>query len=81
MTDVPARIGAIAALSLDTKYIRRGMTALIRDRDDQIISRAIVDDIRDGQAKARILSVAQNISTITSSMRIEVSAQMIRGER
>jgi hypothetical protein len=78
ITESPARIGSMILLAVDTNMVRRGMTTLIRDRRDQIISRAVIDDMRDGQASARIISVAQNITMISQDMRIELASQTMR---
>ncbi len=81
ISDAPARIGAILSLSVDSRIIRRGMMTMVRDRSNAIISRAIVEDISDGQARARIVELSQSITTISTDMRFELSSQALRMAR
>ncbi len=74
---VPARIGGRLQLALDITRVRRGMTALIRDRRDRIVSRAVVDDVREGYADVTIKSFSRRITTISPEMRF----QLVGGNR
>lgn len=73
-TEAPARIGSHLTLNLDTSRARKGMIALIRDSQDRMIAKAVVDDLADGQAGARIIANYLNVSTIVPAMRIELSS-------
>jgi hypothetical protein len=75
LSESPARIGAFFAIEVDTRYIRKGMATFVRDRADALISRAVIEDIRDGQASARIIEVSKNVSMISTDMRIELVSQ------
>ncbi|HEY6815476.1 MAG TPA: hypothetical protein VI168_08060 [Croceibacterium sp.] len=74
--EAPARIGSRLVLTVDTREARKGMVALIRDGKDRLISKAVIDDIGDGQVGARIVSTFIQVSTIVPSMRIELTAQV-----
>ena len=74
--EAPARIGSRLVLTVDTREARKGMVALIRDAKDRLISKAVIDDIGDGQVGARIISTFVQVSTIVPSMRIELTAQV-----
>lgn len=69
---VPAKVGGKIALALDVTRIRRGMMTLIRNDRDQIVSRAVVEDIADGRVQAVITQVSQPIATITSALRFQL---------
>jgi hypothetical protein len=60
----PARVGGRLQLALDISRVRRGMIALIRDRNDQIVSRAVIEDLIDGHASAVI---TQNFAAVTKA--------------
>ncbi len=72
----PAQVGGRFQLALDISRIRKGMTALIRDRDERIVSRAVIEDIIDGHASAVIVQNLAAITTVSSDMRFE----LIRGK-
>lgn len=69
---VPARVGARLQLAVDSSRIRKGMTALIRDRDNRLISRALVEDLVDGHASAVLTHNLISVATLTADMRIEL---------
>lgn len=73
----PARLGSKLFLALDVLKVRKGMTTLIRDDRDRIISHAVVDDIVDGRAQATITQVAAAITTITPAMRFELVSKPV----
>ena len=50
------------------------MTTLVRDERDRIISRAIIDDITDGRARATVTHVEPAITTFTPAMRFQLIA-------
>lgn len=77
----PARIGTRLMIEVDTKTIRKEMTAIIRDRQDRIVSRAVIEDMIDGRASARIINLAPQITTILPDMRVELSMQTMRTVR
>jgi hypothetical protein len=75
---VPAKLGSRLFLTLDISRVRRGMTALVRDDRDRIISRAVVDDIVDGRAQATVTHIESAITTITPSMRFQLVGGIMR---
>lgn len=74
VSEAPARIGSRLVLNLDTSRARKGMIALIRDNQDRMIAKAVVDDLADGQAGARIIANFVKVSAIVPAMRIELSS-------
>jgi hypothetical protein len=68
----PAKPGTKLFLTLDVTRIRTGMTTLVRDERDRIISRAIIDDIADGRARATVTHVEPAITTFTPAMRFQL---------
>jgi hypothetical protein len=76
VNEAPARIGSRLTLAVDTREVRKGMIALIRDTKDRLISKAVIDDIGDGKVGARIVTNFVQVSTIVPSMRIELAAQV-----
>ena len=68
----PAKLGSKLFLTLDIARVRRGMTALVRDDRDRIISRAVVDDIVDGRAQATVTHIDAAINTFTPAMRFQL---------
>jgi hypothetical protein len=68
----PARIGTRLQLAVEASRIRKGMTALIRDRDNRLISRAVIEDLVDGHASAVLTHNLLSVASITADMRIEL---------
>lgn len=68
----PARIGTRLQLAVEGARIRKGMTALIRDRDNRLISRAVVEDLVDGHASAILTHNLISVASLTADMRIEL---------
>jgi hypothetical protein len=68
----PARVGGRLQLALDISRVRRGMIALIRDRNDQIVSRAVIEDLIDGHASAVITQNFAAVTTISADMRFHL---------
>ena len=64
----PARVGGRLQLALDISRIRKGMIALVRDRDDRVVSKAVIEDIIDGHASAVITESLGAVTTITADM-------------
>lgn len=75
---VPATIGSKLFLTLDIARVRKGMTTLVRDDQDRIISRAVIDDIVDGRAQASVTHIDAAITTFTPAMRFHVVGGMLR---
>jgi len=69
----PARIGVRLDLAVDIRTARIGMTALIRGADSLPIAHAIVEDLAEGVARARITQTFQQIASISTSVRIDLS--------
>jgi hypothetical protein len=69
---VPARIGTRLQLAVEASRIRKGMTALIRDRDNRLISRAVVEDLVGGHASAVLTHNLIPVTSLTDDMRIEL---------
>jgi hypothetical protein len=68
----PAKVGNRFQLALDISRVRKGMTTLIRDRDDRIVARALVDDVIDGHVSAIIVQNHAAIPTVTHEMRFHL---------
>jgi hypothetical protein len=81
LTDAPARIGSRLQLAVDVSKVRAGMLALVRNAQNQVVSKAIIEDIADARASARIIETTVGITTITSAMRIDLSAVATRVKR
>ncbi|MGA9582584.1 MAG: hypothetical protein WBR13_11525 [Allosphingosinicella sp.] len=69
---VQARIGARLQLAVESTLIRKGMTALIRDRDNRLVSRAVIEDLVDGHASAILTHNLISVASLTADMRIEL---------
>jgi len=74
----PARIGARLDLAIDLRHVRVGMTALVRGPDAKPIAHAIVDDLAEGIARAKIVKLFSATSTIAAGVRIELSDTRMR---
>jgi hypothetical protein len=74
----PARVGTRLMLDVDIRQIRKGMAAIVRDRQNRIVSRAVIEDMIEGRASARIINVAPHITTIFPEMRVELATQVLR---
>lgn len=70
---VPARIGIGLDLAVDVRLARVGMTALIRGADNQPIAHALIEDLADGIARARITRTFQQVATISTTVRVDLS--------
>lgn len=70
---VPARPGARLDLAVDIRLARIGQVALVRDAASAVIARAVVEDLADGVARARITQSFQPTVTIAAGVRIELS--------
>lgn len=68
----PAKLGSKLFLALDIARVRKGMTTLVRDDHDRIISRAVIDEIVDGRAQATVTHIAAAITTFTPAMRFQL---------
>jgi hypothetical protein len=70
---VPARIGIRLDLAIDISIARVGMAVLVRGADQQSVAHAIIDDIGDGLARARIVKLYDQTTTIAQTMSFHVS--------
>jgi hypothetical protein len=70
---VPARIGVGLDLAVDIRVARIGMTALIRGADTQPIAHAVVEDLAEGVARARITRTFQSLPSIATTVRVDLS--------
>jgi hypothetical protein len=73
----PARVGGRLELAANVRLVRVGMTALLRGGDNRLIAHAIVDDIADGLARARIVRVFLNVTTIGADVHVELSDRRV----
>lgn len=69
----PARIGGRLDLAVDIRAVRIGMTAFVRGADSSLIAHAVVDDLAEGVARARIVKVFSAATTIAAGVRIDLS--------
>lgn len=77
VTPTPARVGGRLELAANVRLVRIGMTALLRGRDNRLIAHAIVDDIADGLARARIVRLFLNVTTIGADVHVELSDRRV----
>lgn len=68
----PAVLGTRFQLALDITRIRKGMIAVIRDRNDRIVSRAVIDDIVDGHAMAVMTQNLGGLVSLTNDLRFHL---------
>lgn len=68
----PAVLGTRFQLALDILRVRKGMTTLIRDRNDRIVSRAVIDDVVDGHAIAVMTQNLGGITALTADLRFHL---------
>ncbi len=68
----PAKLGSKLFLALDISRVRKGMTMLVRDERDRIVSHAVIDDIVDGRARASVTQIHAAITTFTPAMRFQL---------
>ena len=73
ITPTPARIGTRFDLALDASSIRIGMTVLARGADDRLLARAVIEDVSDGAARARITHAPTAGLTLTTAVRIQLT--------
>lgn len=73
VTPAPARPGSRLDLAVDIRLARIGQVALVRDSASAVIARAVVEDLADGVARARITESFQPTVTIAAGARIELS--------
>jgi hypothetical protein len=73
MAPAPSRVGGRIDLALGELVARTGMTVLIRDAAQQPIAHAIVDDLDQGVAHARIVRTFQQLTLIPDTARVEVT--------
>jgi hypothetical protein len=69
----PARPGSRLDLALDIRLACIGQLALVRGAANSVIARAVVEDLSDGIARARITESFQATVTIAAGARIELS--------
>ncbi len=74
----PARLGASLDLALDARLARIGMMAVVRDAQAQPIAHAVIENLEDGMARARITHSFQSIATISVSARVELTRSFLR---
>jgi hypothetical protein len=73
VTPAPARLGARLDLAVDVRLARIGQVALVRGAANAVIARAVVEDLADGIARARITESYQPTVTIAAGVRVELS--------
>jgi hypothetical protein len=78
VTPAPAKLGSRLFLALDIARVRKGMTMLVRDDRDRIISHAVIDDIVDGRAQATVTQIHSAITTFTPAMRFQLVGGITR---
>ncbi|MGE4044192.1 MAG: hypothetical protein AB7F35_05025 [Acetobacteraceae bacterium] len=70
----PARLGVNLDLAVDIRLARVGMTALIRGADTNPIAHAVIEDLAEGVARARITRTFQpQVATIQTTARIDLT--------
>lgn len=74
----PARIGSLLHLTVDVAVARVGMAALIRGGDGATVAHAVIDDIAEGVARARIVKTFAAVATIAQTMSVHLSDTKVR---
>lgn len=79
----PARVGTRLDLVLDARLARIGMAALVRGADAAPLAEAVIDDLGEGVARARITRVFAKgaeiaAAGIATTARIELGARALR---
>jgi hypothetical protein len=71
---VAVRPGVRLDLALDISVARIGMTALLRDAEARPVGTAVVEDLADGIARARIVKGLTTSSvTLAAGLRVELT--------
>lgn len=73
VASAPARPGTRIELSLTAAAARVGMAALVRAADGTVAATAVVEDLADGVARARIVRAPAAGVTLAAGLRIELS--------
>lgn len=68
----PARPGVRLDLALDIRLARIGQVAVVRGQANAVIARAVVEDLSDGVARARITESFQPTVTLAAGVRIDL---------
>lgn len=71
---VKAQVGTRLDLAVDIRHARIGMVAMIRADDGKAVAHAVIDDIADGVARARITQTYLPAATIPAGLRIDLTA-------
>ena len=69
----PVRVGGVFHVFTDVGAVRIGMTALVRDASGNVLAHAVVEDLSDGVAQARVSRTFGTVGTLTAAARIELS--------
>jgi hypothetical protein len=70
---VAVQIGNRLDLALDATVARIGMTVLARGADDRLLARAVVEDVSEGAARARITHAIDGAATLTTAARVDLT--------
>jgi hypothetical protein len=73
LAPVPVRVGGNLDLGVDISVARVGMTVLIRDANAQPIAHAVVEDLGQDVARARIVRTFQSVTSIGPTARVELT--------
>jgi hypothetical protein len=73
ITPVPVRPGNRLDLALDASVARIGMTVLARGSDDRLLARAVIEDVSEGTARARITHAIDATATLTSAAHVHLT--------
>ena len=67
-----AEVGSRLDLAVDIAHVRIGMLALVRGEDSRPVAHAVVEDISDGLARARVTQTFVAVGQIGANARIEL---------
>ena len=70
-----AEVGTRFDLAVDVAHARIGMNALLRGDDGRPIAQAIVEDLSDGLARARVTHTYLAVGAIAAGARVELGAR------
>jgi hypothetical protein len=70
-----AQLGARFDIAVDVAQTRIGMTATVRDETGQPLAQAVVEDMTDGLARARVIKSFQPTAAVAAGHRVELDGK------
>jgi len=70
-----AEVGSRFDIAVDIRQARIGMVALVRSDDGKAVARAIVEDLSEGQARARVTQTFLAVGMLAAGARVELGGR------